>query len=97
VAAVNDIEWLHPDDEPTPAAGRVEVGVTEARALVVGPDEVLVVVFPQWAGPEVLNMHRIRLAEVLGNRFLLVAGGDIRLAKVQSSDWAPRALEGPMW
>lgn len=88
---MSEIEWLRAHEgEPV---GPVTVDVPEARALVVGVDEVLVVVFPSWVPMDVLAAHRTHLTEVLQNRFFLVTGNDIQLAKVRAQDWASSALE----
>lgn len=92
LAGMNDgIEWVRPREDAK--VNPVTVDVPEARALTVGPDEVLVVVFPQWATPAILDQHRERFTEVLGSRFILVAGDDVQLAKIPAEGWAPPALE----
>lgn len=83
----DDIEWLHPEPYEAEPAPWVAVDVAEARGLVVGPDEVLVIVFPARATPDVIGMHAVRCREALGDRFLLAAGDDIRLAKIKPEDW----------
>lgn len=72
---------------------RVSVDVPSAHALTVGPDEVLVVVLPGHVDPAQMQAHRDRIREVLGNRCLVVAGDDVRLAKVKIGDCPDRALE----
>lgn len=90
---MSDIEWLGKSgswpSEPVEGEpiGRPIVDIEHARGLIVGPDEVLVVVFPQWLGQHELNAHSTRLREVLGNRFIAVSGGDVKLAKIKKDDW----------
>lgn len=64
----------------------------EARGLVIGPDEILVIVFPGFVDPQQLDAHRARLREVLGNRFIAVMGDDVMLAKVRPDDWGQPAI-----
>lgn len=90
---MGEIEWLHPELPEAGSASWVAVDVAGARGLVVGPDDVLVIVFPARATPAVLQEHQHRCREALGDRFLLVAGDDVRLAKVQPGSWGQTAIE----
>lgn len=81
----SDIEWWEPGTSGV-YTGHV-AGLAEARGLTVGHDEVLVVVFPT-VRPDVLHAHAARLREVLGNRFILVSGDDVQLAKIKKDQWA---------
>lgn len=85
----DDIEWVSRtahmiSDDPAD----ITVNIPEAHALVVAADEILVIVFPTWLTPMELDMHRARLKEGLGNRFILMAGDHVQLAKVKNHDWA---------
>ena len=81
------VEWLDRQEGRVVDIEQIP-GLSEARGLTVGPDEVLVVVFPRWAGNDVLQAHTARLRDVLGNRFIMVMGDDIQLAKVRKDQWA---------
>ncbi len=85
---MDEIEWMS-----APLTGdvtdTVTVEVREARALVVGRDEVLVIVFPRYVSMHDLMAHRARLQEGLGHRFILLAGDDIQLARVKEGEWGP--------
>lgn len=55
------------------------------EALVVGPDEVLIVNVERALTGEELNLLRDRMLDALGHeRFLIVAGDGVSLAKVQA-------------
>lgn len=79
---------LVPDDIISP----VTVDLPKARGLVVGPDDVLVVVFPPLRQDE-LAAHRKELHRILGDRFVFVAGDGVQLAKVRREDWADNAVD----
>ena len=66
----------------------------EARGLIVGPDEVLVVVVPGVLNPEQAQAHHARMRAALGDRFLLVVGDNVLLAKVKDEHWARPAIGG---
>lgn len=83
------IEWL---TNTEPSQDLVTVDIRGAAAITVGPGEILVVVMPQWATPMVLREHREHFTAVLGNRFVMVAGDNIQLAKVRTDQWAAPAL-----
>lgn len=90
-----EIEWLTqtPTGEwPLTDPGVTPVNVTPAHGLVVGPDEILVVVLPQYVGMHALAEHREHFRRILGDRFVMIAGGDVQLAKVSAGDWAGRAI-----
>jgi hypothetical protein len=72
--------------------GKTTVDMPAARGLVVGPDEILVVVMPAYS-MHVMDAHRRHLREVLGDRFVMMSGDDVRLAKVKAEDWAGNAIE----
>lgn len=59
----------------------------KASGITVAPDEVLVIVFPTFVGPQELAAHRERFREVLGSRFVLVSGDNIQLAKIKEEEW----------
>jgi hypothetical protein len=65
-----------------------DVTTKEARHMVLGPDDVLVVVFPTWVGTLALKEHEDRLRETLGKRFVLIMGDGVQLAKIKDTDWA---------
>lgn len=93
MSAADDIEWLTPATTQRAA----DVDLAPARGLVVGPGEILVVVLPSFATMEVLEVHRKHFQRILGDRFVMISGGDVRLAKVRSEDWGPGAFDGEAW
>jgi hypothetical protein len=86
---MSEIEWLSSGEVVNPAV--VDMG--EARALVIGPDDRLVVVMPGDVRMFDLQAHADRIREAIGNRFVILAGNDIRLAKVKANDWDRPALD----
>ena len=86
-----DIEWVRQsvDGDVTP----VELDLTAARGFTVGPGDILVVVFPQWVGAPELEAHRQHLLDKLGDRFVLVSGDDVMLARVRDDQWGRPALD----
>lgn len=86
---MSDIEWLR--DEVVDAETYV-AEIPEARALVIGPDDRLVVVMPGWLNMQEIDRHAARIREAIGNRFVILAGDDIRLAKVNGDDWDRPAI-----
>jgi hypothetical protein len=93
---VSDIEWRKPRDDVQTGdiVGRVSVDIGEARALVIGPDDRLVIVMPGYVNsdPQIVYAHAARIREAIGNRFVILAGDDIQLAKVKDDDWGRPAL-----
>lgn len=94
-----DLEWISrspapalPPIEPSEVLGWVRVDLAEARGLIVGPDEILVVVLPKFVGMADVSRHRENFRAVLGNRFVMITGGDVRLAKVNANDWGPNVI-----
>lgn len=80
-------------DEQTDIVGPVTVDMAPAKGMVVGPDDILVVVFPSWVDDTARQKHCDHLTEILGKRYMLMIGNDIQLAKVKAKDWADNAVD----
>lgn len=94
MAVVKDLDYWRDTAKPVTGdvVAPVTVDVPEARALVVGPDDILLIVMP--SGHEhAFEGHRAHLNSVLHNRFMLIAGDNIMLAKVKAEDWGRNALD----
>lgn len=92
---MSEIEWLSRSGASLEGdvVDGTTVSIPEARALVVGPDDLLVIVFPYFLGQVQMEAHRRRLREVLGDRFILLTGDNIQLAKIPERDWATGAID----
>lgn len=89
---VNVVRMVREASDLVDITGPVTVDIPEARALVIGPDDLLVVVIPQ-GHAHAIQQHREHLHSVLGNRFIIILGDDVMLAKVKDEEWGRYALD----